>query len=168
MNNFWHIMNYNHNKNRGFSLAEAMLATLLLGIATAGLLLPFSAGASIQAEGNKRTLAAKIGCDLMEEIISTPFDSIVATYDSYTEVQGKVRKCTGKEEFLSDVGGKYSNFSRTISCGYVYVSQQTGLEPPIFILATVKVYYNGIKIVSLSRLIGDYDADSAFESYSVQ
>lgn len=161
-------MNYNHKKNRGFTLAEAMLATLLLGIATAGLLLPFSTGASIRAEGNKRTLAAKIGCDLMEEIISTPFESIVATYNGYMEVEGKVRKCTGEEVFLSDVDGKYSNFSRAVSCEYVYVSQQTGLEPPIFILVTVKVYYNGIEIVSLSRLIGDYDADSAFESYSVQ
>ncbi|MHC4115148.1 MAG: type IV pilus modification PilV family protein [Planctomycetota bacterium] len=166
----------NYHKNRGFSLAEAMLATLLLGIATAGLLLPFSTGASIQAEGNKRTLAAKLGCDLMEEIINTPFDSIVGTYNGYTELKGMVRRDTRKAGFLSDVDARYNNFSRTVSCGYVYISQQTGLEPPIFIRVTVKVYYNddnsvyynSSEIVSLSRLIGDYDADSTFESYSVQ
>ncbi|MHC4160003.1 MAG: type IV pilus modification PilV family protein [Planctomycetota bacterium] len=161
-------MNYNHKKNRGFSLAEAMLATLLLGIATAGLLLPFTAGASIRVEGNKRTLAAKLGSDLMEEIVSTPFDSIVGTHNGYTEVKGKVRQDTREVGFLSDVDARYGNFSRTVSCAYVYMSQQTGSEPPIFIRATVMVYYNGSEIVSLSRLIGDYDADSAFESYSVQ
>lgn len=160
-------MNGNHKKNRGLSLAEAMLATLLLGIATAGLLLPFSTGASIQAEGNKRTLAAKLGSDLMEEVISTPFNSIVGTYNGYAEVKGEVMG-TRKAELLSKVDTIYDNFNRTVNCGYVYMPQQTGSEPPIFIRATVKVYYDSSEIVSLSRLIGDCNEDSAFESYSVQ
>ena len=62
---------------KGFSLAEAMIATVVLGIAAAGVLLPFTSGATVRAEGMRRTLAAKLASDLMEEIIGTEFDQII-------------------------------------------------------------------------------------------
>jgi len=57
-------------KRKGFTLAEAMIATVVLGIAAAGLLLPFTSGAAVRVEGMRRTLGAKLAADLMEEIIS--------------------------------------------------------------------------------------------------
>jgi len=59
---------------RGFTLAEAMMAVVVLGIAAASLLLPFVSGAAVRAEGINRTLAARLASDLMEEIVNTPFD----------------------------------------------------------------------------------------------
>ena len=41
-------------RQRGFTLAEAMLATVVLGIAAAGILLPFTSGATVQAEGMRQ------------------------------------------------------------------------------------------------------------------
>ena len=42
---------------RGFTLAEAMIAVMVLGIAAASVLLPFVSGAAVRAEGINRTLA---------------------------------------------------------------------------------------------------------------
>ena len=54
---------------KGFSLVEALLATALLGIVATGVILPFTSAAVVRAEGPKRTLAAKLACDLMEAVI---------------------------------------------------------------------------------------------------
>ena len=68
------------------------MATVVLGIAAAGVLLPFVSGAAVQAEGAHRTLAAKLASDLMEEFIrgasyeydaSQPFFIIVTVWVKY-------------------------------------------------------------------------------------
>jgi len=137
-------------KNKGFSLAEAMIATVVLGIAAAGMLLPFTGGAALRAEGAHRTLAAKLAGDLMEKVINTPFGDIVGSYN-YTEPQGKVKDVSGA--VFSD--SNYANFSRDVSCEYVYVPQESGTEEPKFIRATVRVYYSGRETAVINRLIGD-------------
>lgn len=130
------------------------MATVILGIAAAGVLLPFTTGAAVQAEGAYRTLAAKLAADLIEEIVDTPFDQIEGSFN-YTESQGQVKDT--REEVFS--GSNYANFSREVSCGYVYVPQEKrviqsdGQAEVKFILATVSVYYQGREIVVLNRLI---------------
>jgi len=128
----------------GFSLAEAMIATVVLAIASAGVLLPFTSGAAVRAEGMRRTLSAKLASDLMEEIINTPFDQILAGYDGYAEPQGQVEDASG----AVFTGSNYANFSRNVSCAYV-------ASQPFFIIVTVRVKYNGNEIISLSRLISE-------------
>ncbi|MHC4624292.1 MAG: type IV pilus modification PilV family protein, partial [Planctomycetota bacterium] len=105
---------------RGFSLAEAMMAAVVLGIVAAGALLPFTSGAAVRAEGLRRTLAAKLAADLMEKIVSTPFDQVVGTYDGYTEAAGQVKDASGA--IYAD--SNYSTFSRDSSCEYVTVPQE--------------------------------------------
>ncbi|MCL5281466.1 MAG: hypothetical protein M1376_16335 [Planctomycetes bacterium] len=127
------------------------MATVLLGIAAAGVLLPFSSGASAQAEGLRLTLAAKLAGDLMERIIATPPGQIMAAWDGYAEVQGQV-KDAGGAVFTDPM---YANFSRRVTChDDVYVPQQKGPPlPPNYILVSVQTSYRGRKIASLSRLI---------------
>lgn len=136
---------------RGFTLAEAMMATVVLGIAAAGVLLPFTSGAAARAEGMRRTLAAKLAGDLAEQIVSTPFEEIVATYDGYSEPQGQIKDATGT--VFTDA--YYAKFSRDVSCAYVYVPQQSGATAPNFIRVTVRVYYSERQIVSVSRLVAE-------------
>ena len=136
-------------KRKGFSLAEAMMATVVLGIAAAGVLLPFSSGAAIQAEGKYRTLAAKLASDLMEQIIQTEFEQIVDGYNGYTESKGQIRDANGV--IFTDSG--YANFSRDASCAYVYMPQESGIGTSKFILADVRVYYSGNEIASINRLV---------------
>ncbi len=131
-------------KNRkGFSLAEAMMATVVLSIAAAGVLLPFVSGTAVQAEGAHRTLAAKLASDLMEQFINTPFEELVADGGGYVdEPQGQIKNSNG----VLFSNPAYANFSRGAS--YEYDAGQ-----PFFIIVTVWVKYNGNEIVSLSRLI---------------
>jgi len=145
-------MNYElRTKHKGFTLAEAMVATVVLGIAAAGILLPFTSGAAVRAEGMRRTLGAKLAGDLMEEIISTPFEEILADYDGYAEPQGQVKDVSGT--VFTD--SNYTNFSRDVSCEYVRVPQESETGEPKFIRATVRVYYSGEQIAIINRLISN-------------
>jgi len=136
---------------RGFTLAESLMAVVVLGIAAAGVLLPFSGGARVRAEGVRRTLAVKLASDLIERIVNTPFDQIMATYDGYSESQGQVRDADGV--VFSDAN--YANYSRDAGCRQVYVAQESGTEDSIFIRATVRVYYSGRTIATINRLISE-------------
>ena len=131
---------------RGFTLAEAMMAMVVLGIAAAGVLLPFTSGAAVRAEGMRGTLGAKLASDLMEEIISTEFNDIMDKYGTYTETQGHIINdfYTGTE-FTDPM---YANFSRGAHC----VRDET---QDFFILVTVWVKYDGCEIAVINRLISE-------------
>jgi len=135
----------------GFTLPEATIALVILGMAAAGVLLPFSNGASVQAEGLRMTLAAKLADDLMERIIATPPGQIVATWDGYAEAQGQV-KDAGGTVFTDPM---YANFSRRATChDNVYVPQQSGPPWPCdYILVSVQTSYQGREMASIRRLI---------------
>jgi len=135
---------------RGFTLAEALMAVVILGIAAAGVLLPFSSGAMVQAEGVRRTIAAKMASDLMEEIVQTPFEDIVSTYDGYAEPQGQMKDAGGT--VFSEA--TYANYSRVVSCQEVYVPQESGTTEAALIQAEVRVYYSGKPVAVINRLIG--------------
>ncbi len=134
---------------QGFTLAEAMMAVVVLGIAAASVLLPFVSGAAVRAEGINRTLAARLAGDLMEEIVNTPFDQIVSSYDGYSEPQGQVKDAAG----VVFVDPNYTRFSRDVSCQYVYVPQESGTEDPKYIRVTVQMYYDGREIATIHRLV---------------
>ena len=114
------------------------MATVVLGIAAAGVLLPFTSGARVRAEGVRRTLAAKLASDLMEEIINTKFEAIKATYP---------------EEIFTDP--MYANFSRGASSVNVDVPVSPGRysKDVEFILVTVWVKYNGCEMAVIKRLV---------------
>ena len=143
------------DKNKkGFTLVEAMLAVVVLAIASAGVLLPFVSGATVRAEGIRRTLAADLASDLMEQIIKTPFGQIVADYNNYTELQGQVKNATGT--VFTDP--KYANFSRNVTCAYVAASPQAPPSDPAtcnFILVTVRVDYSGKETATIRRLVSE-------------
>ena len=143
-------MGSKYKNPNGFTLAEAMIATVILGIAAAGILLPFTSGQVVRAEGVHRTLGAKLAADLMEKIVNTPFNQIVAGYN-YSEPKGQVKDSAGTR--FADLDLNYANFSRDTSCSEVYVPGGSGTGQSNFILATVKVYYSGKQIVIINRLI---------------
>lgn len=125
------------------------MALVILGMAAAGVLLPFSGGAAAQAEGVHRTLAAGLASDLMERIVATPYDEILA-WDGSAEAQGQIRDAQGIV-FTDPV---YVRFSRDATCKAVYMYPQSG--PPLesnFILVVVRVYDQGRLMVTLSRLV---------------
>ena len=129
----------------GFTLTEAMIAVVILGFASASVVLPFTSGAAVRAEGNRRTLAAKLAADLIEQIINTPFDQILDTYGDYSEGKTKMKKANGSF-FDQPV---YSRFSRSSIC----TNWPQGNPDVNFILITVKIFYNGNELAQIQRLI---------------
>lgn len=140
---------YRAKCSRGFTLAEAMMAVVILSLAGAGVLLPFVSGASVQKEGIRRTIAAGLASDMTERIVATPFEQIVTTYDGYSELQGQMTDSQGVA--LEDA--MYANFSREVSCSYAYVPQESGTRESNFILATVVVRCKGNEMAVINRLI---------------
>jgi hypothetical protein len=128
-----------------------MMAIVVLGIAAASLLVPFSSGARLRAEGMHRTLGARLASHLMEQIVQTPFDQIMDDYDGYTESEGQVTNAAG--EVISDLN--YAKFSREVSCNYVYVAQESGTTDPVFIRVTVRVNWDGENLVTINRLVSE-------------
>jgi len=122
---------------------------VVLSMAAAGVLLPFADGASVQAEGLHRSLAASLANDLLEQVINTPFDQVAMDWHGYTEDQGQIKDASGTT-FTDPI---YANYSRDASCQYVYVPQQGGMAAPNFALASVRVYYRGEQIAAVHRLI---------------
>jgi len=137
-------------KNRfgGFTLAEAMMAVVVLGIAAGGVLLPYVSGASVRAEGERQLLAGKLASDLLEEVVATDFNAIISNYN-YSESQGQVRDSQGNVYS----GSEYAGFSRRVTTEMVRVSGEDTAFGAKFILTTVRVYYKGSEVVCLRRLI---------------
>ena len=133
-------------KSRGFTLAEGMIAMVVLSIATAGVILPFAGGSAVQAEGSRRTLAAKLAADLLEEVAATNFDDIISTYN-YSEAEGLIKRADAV--VFSD--SVYAGFSRTVVCQDVELADLPNVD---IILATVTVFYRGGEVVTLDTLIG--------------
>jgi len=149
-------MRSNRKNRMGFTLAEAMMATVVLGIAAAGVLLPFTSGAAVRVEGMRRTLGAKLASDLMEEIVNTPFEQIAADYDGYSEAQGQIKDASGA--IFTD--SNYARLSRDSICDYVYVPQVyvpqgSGAGVSKYIRITVRVYYSGKEIAAIHRLVSE-------------
>jgi hypothetical protein len=121
------------------------MAMVILAIAAAGILLPFTSGAAVQAEGTHRTLAAKLAADLMEQIVNTPIEQVISLYGGYTESKGHVKDAGG----TVFTGSDYVNFSRAVTCTHRTISGAP------FIQVTVRVYYSGGEMASVSRLISE-------------
>ncbi len=126
------------------------MATIVLGVAAAGVLLPFTTGARMQSEGTRLTLASKLAGDLMEEVVNTPFGQIIANYN-YSETEGQIKDASGA--VFGD--SNYSRFSREVSSELIYVAQQDGTKAPNFIKVTVRVYYDGADTAIINRLISN-------------
>ncbi len=138
-------MTTNRYNRKGFTLAEAMIAVVLLAFAASSVSMPFVAGAAVREEGAQRTLAAKLAHDLTEEIVSTDFDQIIFNYDGHYEHNGMVENANG--EFFSDP--VYADFRRIVSCTPATVS---GVD---VIWVTVYIYRNNDLMLNLSTLVGE-------------
>ena len=131
-------------QHKGFTLAEALMAMVILSIAAIGIIQPFSAGAAVQLEGWHRSMTAKLSSDLLEEIVSTEYDEITTEWTDYTEAEGAVKDSLGN--VFTDPS--YANYSRDVT-----LQQTADLTDIEHQWVTVRVYRNGIEMAELSSLI---------------
>lgn len=121
-----------------------MIAMVILAFATSAVILPFSAGAAMHTEGAKRTLAAKLSGDMLENIQNTDFALIPSWYGYYAEPAGTVMDANW-QVFSDPV---YQRFARVTTCS----TAQVGGESLIW--ATVTVYFDNLEVAAVSSLIG--------------
>ncbi|MCK5172372.1 MAG: type II secretion system protein, partial [Planctomycetes bacterium] len=103
-------MKLRYHNRKGFTLIEATLAIVLLGMAASSVLLPFASGAALHIEGARITLAANVASDLLEEIVNTDYDDMELLYWA-PEFEGYVMDASGN--FFSDPA--YASFSRHVT-----------------------------------------------------
>ncbi|MCD6304484.1 MAG: hypothetical protein J7M21_05935 [Planctomycetes bacterium] len=160
----------------GFTLIEALMASVILAIAVIAVLMPFTAGARCQQDEMRRTTAVGLAQQLMEEILSKPFEepddgddyaespsdfgpepgetsredySAIDDYDGYTEPAGAI--VDGDGEVVTDPSAE--GLSRRVSVQYVYVAGQKAGSEPTFMRVIVEVAWQGRPLVTLTRLV---------------
>ncbi|MBN1126220.1 MAG: prepilin-type N-terminal cleavage/methylation domain-containing protein [Sedimentisphaerales bacterium] len=132
-----------------FTLIEAMLAVAILAAAAAGILLPFASGAAVQVEGARRTMAAKLASDLLEEIIATEYTQVYSTWNGYSETEGQVKNCASTVASPVYLSGSIYDFFRrevtvteNVTFGYSYVK--------------VRIYYKGMQLAEIGTTVYSY------------
>ena len=129
---------------KGFTLAESMIAMTVLAVATAGVILPFAGGSAIHSDSAKRTIAARLAGDLLEEITNSDFNNIIINYDGFFQGPGGITDANGAVITDPDI----ANFSRVASC------QPATVAGVNLIWVTVYIYENGTEFLKLSTLMG--------------
>ncbi len=154
---------------RGFTLVESLLAATLLAATVAAISMPFTAAARNQQVDARRTVATSLANDLVEEIISRPFDDPdgssspgpetgesgrsafdnIDDYDGYSEAAGEIVDDQGLS--ISDPAA--FDLARRASVTYVYVTGQDTGEWPNFVRIDVVILRKGLPLVTATRLV---------------
>jgi prepilin-type N-terminal cleavage/methylation domain-containing protein len=134
-----------NTKHSGFTLIEATIAMVLLAMAAAGILLPFANAVSVQAEGARQTLAANLASELMEKVLLSEPNDIIASFDGYAEAKGAMLDTKG--DLLTD--SIYAGFSRSV------VSQAVTVKSVDLVEITVSVAYEGNEMTRVTTLVSE-------------
>lgn len=161
---------------KAFTLIEALLAAVVLAVAVSALVVPFAAGVRMQQVETRRSLAASVAEQMMEEILHRAFEEpddadnepedeadfgpesdererrdfdAIDDYDGYTEAPGTLTDAGGA--LITDPG--IEGLSRHVGADYVYVAgQDTSRDVPL-LRVTVEVRHEGRPIITLTRLV---------------
>ena len=130
-------------KNNGFTLIEATIAMVILVVAAAGILMPFTNAGAVLAEGSRQTVATNLASELMEKVLMTDPNDLVTVYDGYTEVDGAMLDTKG--QVLTDM--VYDGFSRSVAC------QPATVASVDLVAVTVEVDYLGNEMTTITTLV---------------
>ncbi|MCK4623791.1 MAG: prepilin-type N-terminal cleavage/methylation domain-containing protein [Phycisphaerae bacterium] len=150
--------------NSGFTLIEALLASVVLAMVVGAVVMPFTAGAANTVQNARSTLAINLAQDLMEEILAKPFHDPDGSdagetgrsnwddmddYDGYSEAEGSIAGFDG----VATGDPASTALTRNVTVASVYIAGQDQSEEPTFLRVTVNIRYHGDALVSLSRLV---------------
>jgi len=156
-------------RRRGFTLAEALLATTVLAIVGATATLPFVAGMQNIQEAAKLDRAVSLGQALMEEIMARPFDVVATTgtqtppalgtlnrslYFTILQFNGYAEDGTQPLNFDGTTMNDpmYTGYKRVVSVQPVSYPGQDPVDTGNLVHVQVQVFLNKIPLVQLDRL----------------
>ncbi len=149
------------------------MASTLLAMGASAVLLPFNIGAQSETEDARRTLAMHLSRELMEEIISKPFDDPegggalgpdsgetsrlyfdnIDDYDGYKDGYGEaISEIVGVRKQTIDYVA-IDGLHREVSVAYMHVSGQDVGDAPNFVRVEIKMGYMGDNLLTLRRLV---------------
>lgn len=158
---------------RGMTLTEALLASTLLAMGASAIVLPFTAAAQNEEVDARRTLAVHLAQEMIEEIVSKPFndpqgggdvgpesgetsrdlydniDDYHGYADGYGQATGEIVGLAGQS--ISDPAARY--LSRHVATTYVYVAGQDSSDDPSFIRIDVTVKHKSGEMLTLTRMV---------------
>jgi type II secretory pathway pseudopilin PulG len=159
-----------------FTLAEALLAAVILAIVSATAALPFAAGIQQTNEAAKLEQAVELGQAMMEEVLARPFfehDERTASpgpgagetsrelFDNIDDFDGYAESDKVLRDFEDQVVAdeSLSGFWRSVSVDYVTLSGlgQAAGDTDSFVHVRVDVYYNNALLVTLDRIASRED-----------
>ncbi len=130
----------------GMTLIEALMASALLAMAAAGILLPITAAAAAQTDAQRRVIATRFAADVIERLIAEGYDAIKNDYP----VNGQYDPIIPLGQYPEPV---YSNLSAKLFITYDSVGQMP--DTIDVVILTVKVSDNNRPMITLKTLIGD-------------
>ena len=154
---------------KAFTLMESLFATSILALAAAALAVPLLAGAKQRAHIAEKARAQFLAQQLMEEILSLPFDdpdgqsspgpepgetsrSLFDNIDDYHGLQEPAGQMYGPDQTpITDP--HLAEFSRQVSVQYVHLGSQQSSDPYTFARVTVIVRRNGKAMARLVRIV---------------
>ncbi len=174
-------MNRVASHNAGFTLIESLMAISLLAVSITAVTMPFTAAAMAEIEDARRTVAAALAREMMEEILALDFydpDGVsvqgpeagetaradfdnIDDYHGYSEDEGDVRSADGS--VMSDPASQ--GLSRSVTVEYGHVDEQDVDDTPTFVQVTVGVQYMGSDVANIVRLV--YARDSIVDDNSL-
>jgi hypothetical protein len=154
-----------------FTLVEALLAAALLTVVVSAAVLPYSAGARCQDIASRQAVALELAQDLMEEILSRPFNDPAGSttpgpdsgesfgdrasldnvddYNGFIEAPGHIRP-NQQTAALDPLAGQ---LGRSAQVEYVRLSGQDSAQPMNVCRVTVHVTYKGADLATLTRMV---------------
>ena len=156
-------------RRNGFTLIEALLAISLLAMGITAITVPFTAVAQNEVEDASQCLAGTLASEMMEEILSKPFDdpqgdSVAGPevgesnrgnfdnmddYHGYVEAAGSITDAFGS--VVSDPAAY--NLSRHVDVDYVWVSGQDTEATPTFLRITIEMQQSDQPLLHVTRLV---------------
>ena len=131
--------------DRGFTLAEVLLAMVLLAMAAAGIALPFATAASVQRESGVRLTAARLASDKIEQLRAAA-ETLEEGIDLTEAAAGNIKKADGI--FFKFRDRYYADFSRKVTV------ETAAVGDGAIKWVTVTVNWKGREVASLSTLLG--------------
>ena len=157
--------------HRGFTLLEVLVAAAMLTLVVSAAVVPFAAGANCQQMAARQAVALELARDLMEEILSRPFDDPEGAvtpgpdagesftdrasldnaddYHGFTESAGAIRpnqQTAAADPLAAELG-------RSVQVEYVRLAGQDSSQPMNVCRATVHVTHKGGDLATLTRLV---------------
>ena len=151
-----------------FTLMESLLAALVLAMTVTAIIMPFTTAARNEQCDGRRTLAVSLAQEMMEEVLSKPFDDPqgpgevgpeadetgrgsfdnIDDFDGYNESAGNVSDLSGVASTAPEAVG----LSRHVTASYMYLPGQDVAGVPTSVSVTVEVRHDNQPLLALSRL----------------